>query len=252
MIVRDDTPPEGPPRWLLISQIEHARIAAELAEPWGNPPTEAVESPEIVLPIIRRHDDGWRQWESQPAVGPDGKPVSFMEMSPAETNEIWGRSIDSLDDLGPLAPYLVASHFVERRRKSSGASPERTAFVADFDRRRAEWFTRWQEQDPARNTIDRAQLALRQLQFFDALSLWFCCEPRSKEETLLTPAGTRLKLVPATASEICLSSWPMRLPTLDLRVTARAVPRRPYATAQDLASVESEWVELRWRLSPGP
>jgi hypothetical protein len=250
MIRRDDTLPDGSARWLLISQVEHARIAAELAVSWGEPPLQAVEQPEIVLPTIRRHDDGWDEWESQPAVDAEGKPVSFTEMSPADGNAIWQRSIESLADLGPLAQYLVASHFVDRRRKSTETSPERTAFVDDFERRRAEWFDHWQRQDPTRNTVERANRALRQLQFFDALSLWFCCEPRAAEESLTTPSGATLRLLPAAAAEIQLAPWPLRRPELDLEITARAVTRRAYSSSRELASVGSESVVLRIHLSP--
>ncbi len=89
MIRRDDIPPDDPPRWLLISQIEHARVSAELARYWGRAPLKAVEPSEIVLPTILRHDDGWQAWESRPAVNGDGAPTSFTEMPPGDGNEIW-------------------------------------------------------------------------------------------------------------------------------------------------------------------
>jgi hypothetical protein len=251
MIRRDDTPSDGPPRWLLISQLEHARVSADLATHWGNPPMAAIEPRETILATIRRHDDGWQSWESRPAVNGSGAPVSFTEMPTAEGNAIWQRSIESLADLGPLAQYLVASHFVQRRRKSTQTAAEWASFVTEFDRRRTAWLADWQQQDVRANTVERAALALRQLQFFDALSLWFCCQPLGKAETRETPAGVPLTLTPVAADEVRISPWPMTRPSVEILATARSVPRRSYASAEELAAVESKTEVLRWRLSPG-
>jgi len=53
MIRRNLTLVDGTPLWLLISQVEHARVSGELTEFWQQPfPSEVVDA-------ITQHDDGW-------------------------------------------------------------------------------------------------------------------------------------------------------------------------------------------------
>jgi len=81
--------------WLLITQTEHARIAAELAAAWGNDRFPPLPLPEWLLPAIRHHDDGWTLWDSSPQIDPEtGQPRDFTEMPMAESTAIWTRSIE--------------------------------------------------------------------------------------------------------------------------------------------------------------
>ncbi len=124
------------------------------------------------------------------------------------------------------------------------------AFVDEFDRRRAGWLAEWQGQNPRENTVERATQALRYLQFFDALSLWFCCDPLAEQEIRHTPEGTRLSLAPHGGGNVHLTPWPMTQPTVNIQIIARSVPRRPYESAEELAAVESTSEVLTWHLSP--
>lgn len=81
--------------WLLISQIEHARLAYDLALAWGNERTSGLPLVEWLLPAIRGHDDGWFEWEQSPRLKQDGVPMSFTEMPAGDSVEIWSRSIES-------------------------------------------------------------------------------------------------------------------------------------------------------------
>lgn len=80
--------------WLLISQLEHARIAAELAEAWND--AELIHFPHRaeLLSAVRHHDDGWAVWESKPTINDDGEPREFTEMPMSVAMSIWIRSID--------------------------------------------------------------------------------------------------------------------------------------------------------------
>src|SRR5262245_14152569 len=65
--------------WLLISQVDHARVSGELVRNW-----KEEFSPEVVE-AIAHHDDGWATWESVPKLNPAiGAPYSFLEMPVAE------------------------------------------------------------------------------------------------------------------------------------------------------------------------
>jgi len=250
MIRRDTTLSDGRLGWVLINQTEHARVAGELAAAWGRDPFLALASDEV-LPTVFRHDDGWAEWERQPGIDPEhARPFEFLEMPPIQANEIWRRSIDHLADLGPLSQYMVASHFVGLRRKSD-PPPDgpRARFITEFDNRAQQWYADWQAADADRNVDAVADLALRQLQFFDSLSLWLCCADRSEPHAMTAPCGRDVLLTPVSGTAIAVSPWPFIVSTLDLSVPGRAIPAGDYESSDDLASAPCASVELYWQLS---
>ena len=63
MIRRDVCDASGGRAWLLIDQIEHARVAGDLAKVWGAGDFAGLEPRDVVLPTIYRHDDGWSSFD---------------------------------------------------------------------------------------------------------------------------------------------------------------------------------------------
>src|SRR5687768_8556541 len=80
--------------WLLISQVDHARLAGDLAAAWGNETVPGLPLAEWLVPAIRDHDEGWRNWEAAPTVTDEGRPRPFTEMPAAEAAAIWDVSIE--------------------------------------------------------------------------------------------------------------------------------------------------------------
>ncbi len=79
--------------WLLISQVDHAHLAADLANTWGNADVTPLPLTEWLLPAIRDHDAGWRAWEAEPTITSDGLPRQFVEMDAEVATQIWTSSI---------------------------------------------------------------------------------------------------------------------------------------------------------------
>lgn len=81
--------------WLLITQGDHARLAAELAAAVAKPP----ELPggivwADVVDAIRHHDDGWFELDAQPDWDPERRRVrNFDEYSVLEATAIWRDSV---------------------------------------------------------------------------------------------------------------------------------------------------------------
>ncbi|MBW3541246.1 MAG: DUF3891 family protein [Planctomycetes bacterium] len=100
-------------QWLLISQVEHARLAGELAAVWGNEDVAALPMPHALVPAVIRHDVGWQTWEARPTIeAAHGRPRSFTEMPMNEACRIWSRSIDccaSIDPALQLRHWLLVS-----------------------------------------------------------------------------------------------------------------------------------------------
>lgn len=256
MIRRDLTPP---PAWILISQIEHAQLAARLAEHWGAGEFAPLWPRRELLWAIEHHDDGWRQWDLAPGVdSASGRPRSFTEMQPADSAAIWSASIETARAAGPLEAYVVAGHFCVLARRVSGwlsADVRRDVvepFLARFDKLMADCLSAWQAQEPARNTRDAAELALAQLQFFDALSLWFCCSAASEAESVQAPAGPMLTLTPQGPERVELAPCPLLVPRLDVAVEGRLVAAQSYGSREELAAGPTQPARLRWQLHPGP
>jgi hypothetical protein len=255
MIRRDVAPP---PAWILISQIDHARLAARLAEHWGAGEFPPLWPAAELLWAIEHHDDGWRDWDLAPGVDPDsGQPRSFTEMIPADSLAIWTASIETARHAGPLETYVVAGHFCVLARRGSGWLDEQTRrdlvgpFLAKNDRLMVDCLSQWRARDSLRNTPAAAELALAQLQFFDALSLWFCCSASSETETVQAPAGPLLTLVPRSAGVVEINPWPLSVPRLDVEIEGRRVAAGRYEIRQELAARSTQSARLSWQLHPG-
>lgn len=257
MIRRDVNTQPGKPHWLLINQIQHARISGELAESWGQDPFLSLVCREQLLPAIYDHDDGWQEWEQAPEVDPQtGRPLTFTEMPLAESLVIWSSSIESAASFGPLAAWVVAGHFVSLLGQAEEASqPSAQSWMADCESQRKNWFIEWTDSGSDR-TEDRAKLALAQLKLFDWLSLWLCMAERTSPQNFDIPGGPKLTITPLpsqTAEQqqiMQVDPWPLTTDQLTLRVTGRQVPVKHYQSNQELAEIPPAQHTLSWKLIP--
>lgn len=264
MIRREPAAPEAPgASWVLISQVDHAHLARRLAESWGAGDILPLVAREELLWAIEHHDDGWAQWEQTPDVEPNaGRPRSFTEMRLDEGLEIWGHSITAAAEHSALAGFVVAGHFCALLRRFDAAwkdKPPQTQmaeqFLATYDNLREGCLQAWLARSPD-HSPELAERALKQLQLFDALSLWFCCREWPESEAFATPSGPVVRLEMADASggksptKVTASPWPLAVHGLNLEIAGRAVPVRRYQGRADLAAVPLQRVQLGWRLEP--
>lgn len=251
--------PDGTPGWILISQIDHARLAAEWAENWGSDAIAPIEPHADVLAATLHHDDGWQARDEDPLFDPtSGRVLDFMEMPLAESLAIWRASIEAAAQFGPLPAYTVSGHFcalLERSMSHHQDEPRRCALGQEFlDRQRSKqdaWLATWQAGDPGRRTTEVADHALGLLQMFDWISLWFCCARRDKPETIDTPDGPSVTISPRSPTDLTIHPWPLSVDELTLSVTGQAVPAGHYANTQQLARHSQGSVTLTWTVRPG-
>jgi len=265
MIRRESHAPDAADeQWILISQVDHARLSGRLAEHWGAGGLTSLVEPDELLWAIAHHDDGWAEWDASPDVEPaSGRPRSFTEMDQRESLEIWVHSITHAAEHGPLAGYAVAGHFcaILRRygfgwKNDEQRAAEAQRFLATYDSLSEACLWAWQARMPAEHTPEVAQRALAQLQFFDALSLWFCCDEATAPDTFEPPGGPAITASPLGRSaadgslRIALAPWPLTVDALNLQVPARAVAVRKYESRTELAATPAQSVVLRWQLEP--
>ncbi|MBI3837286.1 MAG: DUF3891 family protein [Planctomycetia bacterium] len=258
MIRRDSSAtPENSGRWILIPQIDHARLAGRLAEHWGAGLFAPLVPRDDLLWAVYHHDDGWREWDETPEVDPmRGRPRSFVEMALDDSLEIWDASIRSAERAGKLQGLVVAGHFCALLRRASAwnndepARPAVQRFLDNYESMMPSWQRSWQAENPLENTPERARQALAQLQFFDSLSLWFCCALASEPEMIETPGGPVLSITPLDPVHMVLEPWPLGVESLNLEVPGRSIPVGRYASRSEVAAAPSQSVLLRWHLQP--
>lgn len=269
MIRREVQLADGSLYWALISQIEHARISAQLAShcrgQFGAESASLIR--DEVLVAIAAHDDGWREWETAPRLDAQlGRPLSFMELPVADATAIWSKSIAIADEIGPLAAWMVSGHFMRLLDHSEHArfEPQAQAWLAEIAPRREAWFAKWRSYDPDARDAAVADEALQWLWAFDEASLWFCCRCPVGDETRQDAAGVsasgrgtpvELKLSGEGARVIGepdrgvahAAPWRFDVESIELEANALLVPARRYDSPQQLLAAGRPHL-LRWRL----
>lgn len=269
MIRRDVQLVDGSPGWALISQIEHARISAQLASHcrgrFGVASASLIR--DEVLVAIAAHDDGWREWEEAPRLDPKlGRPLSFMELPVAEATAIWSKSIAIAAEIGSLAAWMVSGHFMRLLEHSEHARFDAIAqaWLAEIAPRREAWFAKWRSYDPDARDAAVADEALQWLWAFDEASLWFCCRCPVGGE--VRPDATGVYTAGrGTAVELELSGegtrgvdepdrgvaqaapWRFDVESIEIEANALLVPARHYDSPQQLLAAGTPHL-LRWRL----
>jgi hypothetical protein len=270
MIRREIQLADGERSWLLISQVDHARISGELTR-------HATERfSHDVVDAITHHDDGWAEWEAAPKLNSAiGGPYSFLEMPLSESLVIWDKSIAAARKFGPLAGFVVAGHFYNLLSESDHrGEPGAVAWLAAKRKTRTAWLDEWVRLDPG-HTLDLAKAAQAQLFTADLFSLWLCCDAplggndpgvleqsqmKLRAESLLkqyrfTSVGfgrrhaTPDNPIEALAWVIAVDPYRFHTSPLSLSLTAEIVPVASYTNWPELEAA-SRPLELRWRLMP--
>lgn len=260
-MIRRDVPLNAGPlnvenqSWLLISQVEHARLSHQLAAAWQGLLSDAPYSVrEEFLAAVVHHDDGWTPWQNAPQLDPQhGRPYGFTEMPPTEAQAIWLRSIDVCAELSPLAGYVVASHFIHLQEKQDDDFADWARWLGEQDRRRVAWLAEWQSQSE-HHTPELAEHCVYLLRTFDWLSLWLCCrapvDAADPRETLELGDSEHhfgpFKFTPVRLDQIRVEPWPFDEPTMEITVTAEKTPAGRF---RSIDQIIGEPAELKWQLT---
>lgn len=258
-----------PDGFALIAQDDHARACGTLALAWGNLAFPRPQPFPDFLAGVVLHDCGWAAHDFSPPPSPDGLPPDVFDPPPADdpapllqhmerTHAIWEQSATAATAAGPWAALLVSVHVLTLSAyASAGASALPLRFACN----------RFQHRQIERQEALRTRLGMpldrpltsgladldaedagtphpldlqliehyRLLQTLDLMSLAVCCTtapvnespPLGRDETRITwrRFGDDLRVRP----------WPFREETVTLEIPGVVVPRRHYASADDLA-----------------
>ena len=262
-ILRDMPLDDGRQGLVLLSQVEHARIAGEIAAAWGGPHVEPIVPRAEIVDAVFHHDDGWSEWERHPDVDPiTGNPYAFTDMPGNVKFAIWRKSIAAALALGPLPAAVVARHFIGLERgtnrwQETGGYTDSDAreFIECYTALADQWIDQWSRESPS-NTESIARRGREWLQWFDVLSLWLCMSERRVPQRFDAPSTGAITMQPQatiTSSSACIvvDPWPFQRQAIRLKIEGQHVHRRRYRDAADLANEAVAQVQLCWNLLPG-
>src|SRR5919202_1646918 len=101
-------------RLLLVSQVDHSRVAGLLAAHWGND-TFAPPTPYLSMVLAaQEHDTGWWEWENKPTLNEAGYPPDYIGSIRHLGRGVWldfyRRGIQRVAAQDPYAGYMVSMH----------------------------------------------------------------------------------------------------------------------------------------------
>jgi hypothetical protein len=231
-------------RMRFITQHDHAAIAAELAAAWGGAEFAAPEPLGALKLAALIHDQGWQEWDQQPALRPEtGRPYDFLNIPVDQHLAIYERCVRLAVAEHPYAGLLVSLHGAGLYRARYGHMPHLPEKpLSESDKLLVEQFLARQEalQQELLADLQPDQAALwthyRWLQAWDAISVFACFSSGSDRRTFQAgtmprwPGGPEEPIVMTGAggSVFTISPWPFTSRQIDLFLPVRWLPDRPY------------------------
>jgi hypothetical protein len=241
----------APPGSRLVTQADHARLAADLLRLFRIP--KLLEHPrrELLLRAVAEHDNGW--WEADAAPRRDATgatALDFRDLAADLRREIWLRGVERYAAESPYLAALLATHCL-RLLRPWAADPAWESFRAQLLERRQELLATAGE-SPAALALDDPWLALA-----DRLSLAIC----TGEAAWVDLADWRLEVTDRKggtagnpgddAIEVALQPFPFAGITV-FELSCRFLAPGPFRSAAVFAGAlaASPWRRIRVRLRP--
>ncbi len=246
--------------WWLTTHTDHARLAAEFAEAWGNDKFRRPEPRDRVLRSIRSYEDGWTERDANPAVTRDGKPAAFTidlvgdrrafeEMDVRDFIAVRDQAARTLSADDPYAALLVAMHthalLTECTERSEVPADSRAVlddFLDQHNRYQDELRAQVQASDaiaPEHKEERRIQEHMRLLQACDLLSLLACvsfASPTNLVHPLPLNNGETavVRVLPVHPREFRVHPWPFAEESLKVTFPARHLKGKLFISAAEL------------------
>lgn len=254
--------------WLLVTHPDHARLAGEFADAWGN---SRFAPPEPYPPIryaTYHHDDGWLARDAAPCLTPSGKPEAFTralvgaysafeEIDLPAYLAVRGQATAAVAAVDPLAGIVVSLHTCNLLTEQADVAsirpehrPAHAAFIADQ--------IAWQQQTALHHGADLTALhrGFEFLQCCDNLSLIVCSgydAPRDLRHLQPDRSGQlhAIRCTPVSENLYTLDPWPLASPSLTLNLPRRSILKTAssnldsYRASFAAAQVETLTITLR-------
>ncbi|MDQ3732942.1 MAG: DUF3891 family protein [Actinomycetota bacterium] len=195
----------------LVEQVEHGRVAGELAAAWGNADWAAPDPGPPVVLAATRHDEGWRAWDGTVLFHDlERRPLHFLEIDLEEHISLYRGGVQQVSLLDVYAGLLVGMHWSglyrgrwsrpgagSRLQRSEQDARRQDAVIEEEERR---WILArrraWTVDEPRSVFETRLWQHYDLLQLWDLLSLYLCVMP--DEDPAREPADQPCTEAPRT------------------------------------------------------
>lgn len=258
----------GEAQFWLVAQHDHAILAGQLAAAFGNQLYDPPALGERTTFGVAMHDAGWPLHDDAPELNEEGLPSDVFETPVERGTLVWEESAARAEAGDAYAGLLVSIHVQRLAARFDHAQNQ-------LSNRERFWLIRFRNDQAQRQmhmrgllgmSVDRPLdlgLALdndataqadpaeqrlifdvRLLQAMDMLSLCICCtQPPARQIGPLVRrvggASLPLQVQRQTAAHVIVHPWPFSSPQMRVSVPYRAVPARPYESAQELRRILS-------------
>jgi len=233
---------------LLIPQASHAWLAWQLADHWGNRRFARPAPRSEVLAAVFLHDCGWTEFDAEPGIDDDGRPVTFDRMPVSEHLGIWRQSVSRAASYSRYAALLVAAHFttlVEAKttrllnRDDTAGARAAQSFRAEMERLQASWRESLSLDARYQPYLDgMAWRANSQLvDACDRASVFFCSSIESVFRVgAVSPSGDleEIEFDGSSGTGWRVHPWPLEGDRLRLHCEGRRLPRAAFSSAEEL------------------
>jgi hypothetical protein len=270
--------------FLLIAQHDHALLAGQLAEQFGNGDFATPEPRDKAVRGVALHDCGWPLHDDEPTLNAQGLPSDVFETTRPVALKVWTASADRAAAEEPYAGLLTSLHVLSL----SVFATSETSFAHekfDLDNPQDRFAViKFQQHEIARQEELRMRLGLRtdrpqhhsglakqgnqraedQLQFnfrmlqaMDAISLAACCTapPMSQtQDVFRQPGGAKVKLsLGRRGNDVLVDPWPFASAEMALEIPVCRVPRGPFVSDDAFRAVygSAPAQVLKARVLPG-
>ena len=246
----------------LVTQVEHGRIAGELASQWGNADFAPPSPRDPVVLAATRHDEGWRTRDARPLFNEvQRRPLHFLEIDPDDHVRLYREGVERVRLGDAYAGLLVGMHWtgLYRGRWSVPGARGRLA-RGDHDEalldevvhaEEVRWVQAraeaWTQAEPRARFETTLWHHYELLQLWDLLSLFLCVMPQEADpDTEPRPWGPQLSSLTHVATPVTLP--PVRRSPFDaapVTITVRVAGRgraelTPWPFAGDSFQVDVE------------
>lgn len=176
----------------LVEQVEHGRVAGELAAGWGNADWATPTPGPAVGLAAARHDEGWRAWDGALLYDElERRPQHFLEIDVQDHVRLYRAGVQTVSLLDVYAGLLVGMHWTglyrgrwsrpgagTRLTGGAGAGELLDEVVEEEERRWIEARRRsWLGRETRSTFESRLWHNYDLLQVWDLLSLYLCVQP---------------------------------------------------------------------------
>lgn len=233
---------ETPSHWLLVTHADHAMVAGQFADAWGNDRFPRPEPYEPIRYSVYHHDDGWIARDADPVLTRDNRPEAFTrqlvgaysafeEIDLPSYLRVRGAATEAVAAANPAAGIFVSMHthnLLSEQADISTIRPEHRQAHAEFLTAQLAW------QETTATALgldsDTRSRAFEFLQCCDNLSLMVCSgydEPRDLRHTHPDRDGVRhaIRCTGVTPKLYTLDPWPCSVPEVVLEIPYRSVAK---------------------------